>query len=185
MKALKLLSLLIISTLTLLLASCAAIGGNSAEEDAILAAEIGAACEDMDMQIRITQVIPKGGPHIRPFYGDYIVRIQDGTIDAYLPYIGESYSAIPGDDYGVWFQRATYTISHKTYDQKRGMYTFVLKARSNDFEDCELTFRIYDTGSVSIDLFCTTLTNISYNGTYLENSNYQVTVKSSVTAPLN
>lgn len=185
MKTLKLLSLLIISTLTFSLASCAAVGGNSAEDDAILAAEIGAACEDMDLQIRITQIIPKGGPHIRPFYGDYIVRIQNGTIDAYLPYIGESYSAIPGDDYGVWFQRATYTISHKAYDQKRGMYSFVLKARSNDFEDCELTFRIYDNGATSIDFFCTTLSNISYNGTYLENSNYQVTVKSSVTAPLN
>ncbi len=182
MKTLKLLSLLIISTLTF--ASCAAIGGNSAEDDAVLAAEIGAACEDMDMQIRITQVIPQGGPHIRPFYGDYIIRIENGTIDAYLPFIGESYSAIPGDDFGVWFQRASYTLSHKSYDQKKGLYSFVLKARSNDFEDCELTFRIYDNGTVSLDMFCSTLSNMSYTGSYLENGNYQVTVKSSVTTPI-
>ncbi|GEM_PF-4318210 len=160
--------------------SCATVSPQSEEDDMLRAAEIAASCEDMNMQIRITQIIPKGGPHIRPHHGDFIIRIGNGTIDAYLPYIGESYSTIPGEEWAVWFQRVEYTMLKQNYDQKRGTRSFTIKAKSTDYDECELTFRIYATGRVYLELESNTLSRISYEGDFLEDKEFQMSLKSQI-----
>lgn len=148
-----------LATLMLLILGAAAYSG---------AQDVKSTVASKNFTIVIDQICPVGGPMISSTDG-YTLKVEDGVVDASLPYFGESHVAIYGGagETGIRFDKVKTEIKPVVEKRRRkkdaGLTTWQFTAKSGD-EDVDVTVRIWNGGRAEISCIPQNRTAITYLG---------------------
>lgn len=125
---------------------------------------------DKNVTIEINTIIPSIGPMKQTSDG-YTLKVSEGKVDAYLPYFGESHSAIiPGlDEPGIKFDDIEVNISVNKKKAKKGEYGWKFTAKSGS-EEVQVFMTLWTSGDVEIRCQPANRSSISYRGTIVTES---------------
>lgn len=131
------------------LSSCGVLA--SIEEESIKEAHayVTKALSDKELAIEVNTIMPSAGPSIQTVDG-YYLKIKDGKVYSYLPFIGSSFSAPFGtDDLGIKFDGCPITVNTRESRPSKGKYVWRFEAVNNN-EKVDVTVTFWDSGSADI-----------------------------------
>jgi len=129
------------------------------EEEAKTAAVI----ESLDFNISVDTIL--GGGETIHDSGSYFLKIKDGKVKSYLPFIGESFTAVLGtEDQSLSFDGPVKIKMDKSQAKKTGQYTLKFKAKAPS-SDWDVTIELWTSGSATITCFSPTKSQMTYWGT--------------------
>lgn len=145
----KTFKLLLTLAAAVVLSSCSAFSAMQAESDAAAAALYNDVCTLGSLNIEVTQIQPARGRLIHSSDG-YTLRIKDGVVNAYLPFIGESYTAVLGSDVqGIQFKDCKAEALAVKSDPDKGKSVWTFRALSGR-EYVDVTLTIWSNGAADI-----------------------------------
>lgn len=144
-------------------ASCGALA--SLEEESIKEAHsyVAKALAEQELAIEVNTIMPSAGPSIHTVDG-YYLKIKDGKVDSYLPFIGSSFSAPFGtDDIGFKFNECPISVNTKDSRPSKGKYVWRFEAVNNN-EKVNVTVTFWDNGNA--DIMCHSINSsiMNYSG---------------------
>ena len=112
-----------------------------------------------DFTIDISRMYPVRGTS-KPV-SSYSVKVHDGMLESYLPYIGQVWHVPYGGGHGLIFKAAigTYTVSQ----DKKDAYEVRLTVKTDEDEHVYM-FTIFDNGRTSLDVQSGNRERVSYSG---------------------
>ncbi|MDB4581545.1 DUF4251 domain-containing protein [Draconibacterium sp.] len=107
-----------------------------------------------------TQALPSS-MRSRNLDGSFSAKINNDTIDCYLPFYGRAYSA----DYGSSDGPFTFTLPIENYTMENSKKGYMVKFEvKNKNDNINFMFQIGETGSATLNLTSTNRQSISYYG---------------------
>jgi len=108
---------------------------------------IAAAIEALDFNIDINTILSQGGETIHDS-GTYFLKMKDGNVKSYLPFIGESYGGvIGGSDQSISFDGPADVKIEKS--KKKGQYILTFKGSAPSGK-WDVTIEVWTSGSATI-----------------------------------
>lgn len=122
------------------------------------------ALEDKSLTIEVNSIHPSGHATIISSDG-YKLRIEDGKVNARLPYFGRSDVALISgvDETGIAFEDCAIDIKEDYSKSKKGKYSWKFSALSGS-ENIDVTITFWDNGGAEISCICARRSPISYSG---------------------
>lgn len=95
---------------------------------------------------------------------DYFIKVNGDTLDCYLPYMGEAYTA-PIDNDGLNFKTVIKNYEEKTVTKKKSTKRVItFEARKNGVESFHFQLTIWDNENADLFLLPSNAQSISYTG---------------------
>ena len=160
----KHLTLLLATALTAIVSSCAAINQMNAEEAAEAAIYVEEALQNQNLNIEVTYVSPARGRSF-PSTDGYYLRIQDGVVNSYLPFFGESHASIVYgvDPTGIEFKDCPVELYDNGSKPEKGRYSWKFHAMSGK-EPVIVYVTFFQNGSAQISCNPTNRSAMNYSG---------------------
>lgn len=138
--------------------ACSSTGGKST--DPVLEAAVKAKIESRDYTIDVDRMIPTKGRTVSLTW-PYSVTIKGDSINSYLPYFGEAYSAVIGRQDGLNFEGTVY--NYKTSITKKGDTKIEFSAHT--FEDrYNYDITVYPNGAATVHVSPDRKSSVSFDG---------------------
>lgn len=155
----------ILLALSLFFASCGALAAAGEEEQKAAAVLVEKAVTDYELNVEVDRVMPFSGPS-KMTNREYYLRIKDGKVWSYLPFIGTATYAPYGSSTNAGINFEGYPIQIRELESRKakGETKYGFTAVNGNNEEFEIVISFWTNGRAAIYCNARTRSPMNYTG---------------------